>query len=140
MSTPQSVSRSVLIVDDDEQLLRLMARLLEGAGHRVRTATGLAEVRALVAEAGLELDLVLLDVQLAAGESGVDLLPELDASHPGLAILWMSGDALPESLEALLSARGGRFLRKPFAPKSLLALVAEPGLTGDASRAGAETR
>ena len=34
-----SAQRSVLVVDDDDQLLRLMVRLLEGAGHRTRTAT-----------------------------------------------------------------------------------------------------
>lgn len=128
-----SASRSVLIVDDDEQLLRLMMRLLEGAGHRVRTARGLIEARATLADRGFVPDLALLDVQLEPGTSGIDLLPELDAAHPGVAILLTSGDALSESLEATLSARGGRFLRKPFAPKVLLAHVAEQEGEGGAA-------
>jgi CheY-like chemotaxis protein len=62
---------------------------------------------------------------------------------PGLDVVLMSGDALPEPLESALSARGGRFLRKPFAPKALLRLLAGPadelalgtvGPTGTAGR------
>lgn len=90
-----SAQRSVLVVDDDEQLLRLMV--------------------------------CLLDVSLAPGGGAAEWLPLLHARAPGLEVLLMSGDALPEPLESELSRRGGRFLRKPFAPKALLRLIAEPG-------------
>lgn len=117
--------RSVLVVDDDEQLLRLMVRLLEGAGHRTRTATNLPDALALFDDPASEIDLVLLDVQLAPSGGAAELLPLLQARAPGLEVVLISGDALPEPLEQALAARGGRFLRKPFAPKSLLRLVAE---------------
>ncbi len=121
-----SAQRSVLVVDDDEQLLRLMVRLLDGAGHRTRTATNLPDALALFEAAASEIDLALLDVNLAASGGGAaELLPLLQARAPGLEVVLISGDALPESLEQALSARGGRFLRKPFAPKALLRLVAE---------------
>lgn len=121
-----SAQRSVLVVDDDEQLLRLMVRLLEGAGHRTRTATNLPDALALFEASAPEIDLVLLDVQLAPGGGAAELLPLLQARAPGLEVVLISGDALPEPLEQMLAARGGRFLRKPFAPKSLLRLVSEP--------------
>lgn len=126
-----SAQRSVLVVDDDEQLLRLIVRLLESAGHRVRTATSLPETLALFdpvdGQAAPPIDLAVLDVNLAPGGGAAELLPLLQARAPGLEVLLMSGDALPESLESELSRRGGRFLRKPFAPKALLRLIAEPG-------------
>jgi DNA-binding NtrC family response regulator len=125
-----SAQRSVLVVDDDEQLLRLIVRLLESAGHRVRTATSLPETLALFDAAdgrAAGIDLALLDVNLAPGGGAAELLPLLQTRAPGLELLLMSGDALPEPLESELSRRGGRFLRKPFAPKALLRLIAEPG-------------
>jgi len=123
-----SAQRSVLVVDDDEQLLRLIVRLLENAGHRVQTARSLLETLALFDDAAAappDVDLALLDVNLAAGGGAAELLPLLQTRRPGLEVLLMSGDALPESLERELSRWGGRFLRKPFAPKALLRTIAE---------------
>lgn len=120
-----SAQRSILVVDDDEQLLRLIVRLLEGAGHRTRAASNLPVALALFEASSPQIDLALLDVNLAgAGGGGAELLPLLQDRAPGLEVVLMSGDALPESLERELAARGGRFLRKPFAPKTLLGLIA----------------
>jgi two-component system, NtrC family, response regulator PilR len=130
-----SAHKSVLVVDDDEQLLRLIVRLLEAAGHRTRAATDLPIALALFESAVPKIDVALLDVNLAAASGGAaELLPLLYSRAPGLEVVLMSGDALPESLEKALSAKGGRFLRKPFAPKTLLRLLAEPlgdGSSGD---------
>lgn len=129
-----SAQRSVLVVDDDEQLLRLIVRLLESAGHRVRTARSLPETLELFDVAAADapdVDLALLDVNLAGGGGAAELLPLLQSRRPGLEVLLMSGDALPESLEHELSRHGGRFLRKPFPPKVLLRTIAEPGAPRD---------
>ena len=64
----------------------------------------------------------------------VAFLPRLRAQWPGLEVVLMSGDALPASLEQDLAATGGRFLRKPFSPKTLLRLLDESA--GPASTAG----
>ena len=122
-----SAHKSVLVVDDDEQLLRLIVRLLEAAGHRTRAASNLPIALALFESCAPEIDMALLDVNLAGASGGAaELLPLLYSRAPGLEVVLMSGDALPESLERALSAKGGRFLRKPFAPKALLRLLAEP--------------
>lgn len=122
-----SAQRSILVVDDDEQLLRLIVRLLERAGHRTRAASSLPVALALFESSTPPIDLALLDVNLtAAGGGAAELLPLLQDRAPRLEVVLMSGDALPESLESELRASGGRFLRKPFAPKALLGLVARP--------------
>lgn len=132
-----SAQRSILVVDDDEQLLRLIVRLLEGAGHKTRAASNLPVALALFDSSSPQIDLALLDVNLAGASSGgaAELLPLLQDRVPGLEVVLMSGDALPESLERELAARGGRFLRKPFAPKALIGLIA--GSQGGPSTVGA---
>ena len=133
-----SVRRSVLVVDDDAQLLRLIVRLLEREGHRVEAASNIPEALALFEASARPIDLALLDVNLAAdGTAGAaELLPQLHARAPGLDVVLMSGDALPEPLESALSGKGGRFLRKPFAPKALLQMLAgsADGTPGGPSR------
>lgn len=122
-----SAQRSVLVVDDDPQLLRLMARLFDGAGHRTRTASTLPDALALFDAPDAAIDLAVLDVNLAASGGGAaELLPLLRARAPGLEVVLISGDELPAPLEQALSANGGRFLRKPFAPKALLRVLEEP--------------
>jgi CheY-like chemotaxis protein len=123
-----SAQRSVLVVDDDPQLLRLMARLFDSAGHRTLTAANLPDALALFDAPGTAIDLAVLDVNLAASGGGgaAELLPLLRDRAPGLEVVLISGDELPASLEQALSANGGRFLRKPFPPKALLRVLDEP--------------
>lgn len=129
-----SAGRSILLVDDDPQLLRLMTRLLEKAGHVVRPAASASEALGCLEDGPPDFGLAILDVNLAAGGGGAEaLLPELRVRLPELEVVLISGDALPASLEQTLATRGGRFLRKPFAPSALLALVAE----SDGGKAGA---
>ncbi|MEZ4332801.1 MAG: response regulator [Myxococcota bacterium] len=128
-----SAGRSILLVDDDPQLLRLMTRLLEKSGHVVRSATSAVEALTCFEDGPPGFELAILDVNLAAGGGAEALLPELRARIPELEVVLISGDVLPASLEQALATRGGRFLRKPFAPSALLALVAE----ADGGKAGA---
>jgi CheY-like chemotaxis protein len=124
MMNPSEIrSRTALIVDDEDQLLRLMVRLLEGAGIRVWAARDGVEARQLFREHASEIDLALIDVLHPPGAGAADLLPELLAQRPDLDVILTSGDALPEALEEKLASAGGRFLRKPFAPRTLLRLL-----------------
>jgi len=63
-------------------------------------------------------------------------VPEFLAERPEIDVILTSGDALPEALEDLLLRIGGRFLRKPFAPKSLLNMI-EPAKSQGSDPIGA---
>ena len=131
---PSEISpRTALIVDDEDQLLRLMVRLLEGAGYRVWGAPDGVEALKLFREHAAEIDLALIDVMHPPGAGASDLLPELLAERPDLAVILTSGDALPEDLEEKLTSIDGNFLRKPFLPKALLRLVEGVGKAAKAS-------
>ncbi len=127
-----SPSRVALIIDDEEPLRRLLARLLERAGYETLTAgDGHEGLEAFLARVD-EIALVLLDVRMPS-KSATELLPELLLRRPDLPVILTSGDALPEDLEVILEkTTRGRFLRKPFVPRTLLRMLDELAASGPA--------
>ncbi len=71
------MTRTILLVDDDEGYLLAAKRLLEGAGHHVRTACGADEARQQL-QSKIP-DLILLDVIMPA-EDGFTFAEELSQS------------------------------------------------------------
>jgi DNA-binding NtrC family response regulator len=122
-----SDQKSALIIDDEEQLLRLLMRVLERAGYQTWGAQNAEAGLRLFREHLEEIDLVLLDV-IMPGSGAAEILPRLLTERSDLKVILMSGDDLPESLESELTAIGGDFLRKPFVPRSLLRLVGADGV------------
>lgn len=126
-------SKTALIVDDEAPLLRLLVRVLERAGFVTWSAQDSVEALRVFREHADEIDWVVLDVIHPPGAGAIELLPALLAEKPDLEVLLTSGDILPAPLEKTLASVGGRFLRKPFAPKALIAML-ESGRDGaDAS-------
>jgi two-component system, NtrC family, nitrogen regulation response regulator NtrX len=108
---------TVLIVDDEANLRRMLASLLRAEGYRVREAesgpAALLEVRAGTADA------VLLDLMMP-GETGLDVLPRMLEADPDLPVLMMSGQA--SLSDAVKATRMGahHFLEKPLSPEAVL--------------------
>jgi two-component system, NarL family, sensor histidine kinase EvgS len=118
-ATPLAEARSILVVEDEVQLRRLVQRLLEGAGYRVRTAgEGRAALAALDQEPA---DLVLLDYKMPVLD-GAGFLEE--ARRRGLAVPVILVTASPEARHLADQFRGVSMLPKPFATGALLAAVA----------------
>jgi DNA-binding NtrC family response regulator len=104
------VTPSLLLVDDDATLARVLAAELERLGYRVATAgTGAA---ALEAAGELEPSLVLLDLQLP-DMSGLDLLRAVRERLPGCEVIMLTGHGSIDT--AIESIRIGAFdyLAKP---------------------------
>ena len=115
----------VLVVDDDPQILEVMARALTAPGRRVSTARRASLAREVLARQ--HVDLVVTDVRMP-GETGLDLAET--TRFLGIATILMSGD--PEwSAEHGLAAAD--YLAKPFALATLLQLV-ETHLERDTGR------
>lgn len=110
----------LMIVDDDQALRQMLAWHFEEAGYQV-TVAGSCRAALEQARAGV-LDLALLDYRLPDG-TGLDLLARLQALHPRLATVMMSG-----SSTAPAGAAAGRgayaFVRKPVRPPQLDDLLA----------------
>jgi PAS domain S-box-containing protein len=127
--------RTVLVVEDEELVRRVVRRTLEGAGYAVLEAAGVDEALATF-RGGPAVDLVLSDVVMP-GRSGVDLAAELEALRPDVPVVLMSGYS--EWQRASSDAR--RLLDKPFTSDALLARIAEelrePPVPARAPSAGA---
>ena len=107
-------SARILVVDDTEMNLRLMRRILGGAGYSdVRTLSDGSEVLASFAD--FNPDLILLDLHMP-GKDGFevlkDLQPAMNASY--LPVLMLTGDLSPEAKRHALALGAKDFLGKPF--------------------------
>ena len=111
---------TLLLVEDDESLRRILARHLRGRGHLVVEAASAEEVVAAL-EGGLRPALVVLDVNLP-GDTGWDLLrgPALAAAGSPPVVIASATTVSPLRL-AEFGVAG--YLPKPFALETLVATI-----------------
>lgn len=114
-------SHTVLVVDDDRQLLELVRAILVDAGFRVLTAEDGAEALKVAVELQEPIGLLLTDIVLPE-MSGRKLAQCMGPLHPEMKILFMSGygDNIVHREEY-----GDSLLNKPFGPDKLLKKVRE---------------
>ena len=109
----------LLVVEDDARLSRLLKRLLTQDRHVVETALT-AEEGLEIANSGLELDAVILDVGLP-DRSGFDVARTLRKGGSAVPILMLTArDSISDRVEGL-DAGADDYLVKPFAYEELLA-------------------
>jgi PAS domain S-box-containing protein len=113
----------VLVVEDEPGVRRLCVQALEHLGFRtVSSADGpdALEVLAMLPR----VDLLLTDVVMPGGLSGLDLAAAAQARRPDLKVIFMSG-YLPDSFDPASRARIRPLLPKPFTASELSRLVSE---------------
>jgi CheY-like chemotaxis protein len=123
----------VLVVDDDEDIRRLVERRLGGAGHRVAVAAHADEALALIEDRGAP-ELVILDVAMP-GMTGLELLDALrqQPTMEALPAIFLSARVRESDIEQGRQ-RGAVYLTKPFVANALLASV-DKLLTGSSEAA-----
>jgi two-component system, OmpR family, response regulator len=116
----ESGKRKVLIVDDDEELVELMADLFDRDGRfDIRTANNGFEAGMLVKE--FRPDLVVLDVMLPE-INGKEVCQRVrsDLSLEAVRIICISGMVEQDKIEELREAGANDFMHKPFTVEKLL--------------------
>ncbi|MBC7293175.1 MAG: response regulator, partial [Thermoleophilia bacterium] len=116
---------TVLVVDDEEAVCQLVARVLERLGYEVLTARTGPEALALLADRKQRVDLLLTDVVLGGGMQANDLVREARAARPNLRVLFMSGYTRNAIVHAGRLDPGVNYLEKPFTPEILACRVRE---------------
>ena len=108
---------SILVVDDDELVRTSIQEVVEALGHRATTAACGEEGLAGLVQ-GLEVDLVILDMNMP-GLGGSGTLPRLRALRPGIPVLLTTGRSDTAALELLDAYPGVAMLAKPFSLEDL---------------------
>lgn len=109
----------ILVVDDDDMVRRVVARVAREFGAAVAEADGAAALRAL--QAG-DFDLVISDIRMPPPD-GLQLAAWVRGQRPGTRVLLISGFARPED-ETLIAGLGATLLRKPFDAAALRQAIA----------------
>jgi len=109
---------TVLVVDDEPQMLAVARDILEAVGHRVLVAPSAAQAIELVERERGDVDLVLTDVVMP-DVGGGELAAELVRSNPDLPVVFMT--AYRAGFRPPDGSR--RVLRKPFGRRALIDAV-----------------
>jgi DNA-binding NtrC family response regulator len=115
---PESDQKTVLVVDDDPNILNSVCALLVDSNYKVIRAGSGAEAFRQSKDYKNQIDLLLSDFQMA-GMSGVELATKMTCERPELKVLLMSG--FTEGM--LVLNEGWHFLAKPFINSQLRALI-----------------
>jgi FixJ family two-component response regulator len=117
MATGNSGNVYVAVVDDDESLLRSLARLLRAAGMQPITYSSAEAFRADVKRP--RFDCLVLDVQLP-GMSGIDLRDQLTAEGPAAPILFVTAHDDPQARANAMAGSCAGYFRKTDAGSEIL--------------------
>jgi len=125
MRDNDAIRKTILIVDDEENMLHTVQFILESARYRVVTARNgeeaLRQIRTRAQGAG-SFDLILSDIQMP-GLTGLELIDALRDSGIRTPILVMTGYGSREIAEELRRKGCAEFLDKPFEEEELLERV-----------------
>ena len=113
-------TRKILVIDDDEAILAIIAEALSWENFLVETCTSGDEALSKVQT--WHPDLCVLDVHMP-GKDGPTTLRELKQLDPFMVVMFISGNTTSEAVVAGLDSGADDYLPKPFDPLELLARV-----------------
>ncbi len=141
IDTARSSNGTLLLVDDDADILKLLSIRLKASGYRVATAnSGEQALSMAVAERP---DLVVTDLRMA-GLDGLALFHEIERRYPGLPVIILTAHGtIPDAVAATRQGVFG-YLTKPYDANELLAQVARAlalhGVAAEAATGGQRWR
>jgi signal transduction histidine kinase/ActR/RegA family two-component response regulator/HAMP domain-containing protein len=116
-------NETILIVEDEEMLRELAREILKDAGYRILEATSGREALEVWKQNAGKIDLLLTDMVMPEGVSGVDLASRLTAEAPALKVVFMSGYTAEEVNADLLQRTHASFIQKPYGTAELTKVV-----------------
>ncbi len=122
--TTSSSERTILVVEDQPEVLSLLADALQMLGYRVLTAAHPDEGLAIGDEHAEQIDLVLTDVVMP-DLGGPELVARLQEKWPEIRAVYMSGYAEGDKMRVEMQDPKTSFLQKPFSADSLVPMVRE---------------
>jgi CheY-like chemotaxis protein len=114
---PRARGETILVVEDDADVRALSVSLLEDLGYKILEAKdGETAERALKQNPGV--DLLLTDVMLPSGKSGLEIAEQAYRNFPAMPILFMSGYTADTAIHQGLSKLKAEILKNRFAGRT----------------------
>ncbi|MGD1071357.1 MAG: response regulator [Bryobacteraceae bacterium] len=129
MSSAIAVAKTVLVVDDEPDMLRLVEAILSEQGYEVILARGSDNAIRTFERMTRKPDLILTDVVMP-GMSGPMMIDHLMIREPNLRVLFMSGYDERQVVQRYVVEKGFALITKPFTLQRLGAFV-KSVLNGD---------
>ena len=124
-SIPHGGNETILVTEDEPSLRSLICQILQRGGYQVIEAANCACAMDAWSEAGGRISLLLTDIVMPGGMTGMQLATRLKAEDPELRIILMTGYSVDFSGLESEMPESAKFLQKPFVPDQLLATVAQ---------------
>ncbi|HMJ00165.1 MAG TPA: PAS domain-containing protein [Gaiellaceae bacterium] len=120
----RSEGETILLVEDDPHVQRIVRNILSRSGYRVLAAGGGGEAIRLAGNGGGTIHLLLSDLVMP-GTSGRELAVQIQGLRPDIAILYMSGYTDDAVIRRGVLEAGMAFIQKPFGADDLVRRVRE---------------
>ena len=121
---PGGAGETILLVEDEEAVRRMMAEGLQRDGYSVLAAGNAPEAISLLERHPGPIGMLLTDLMLP-GMNGMELARRLMPSHPGMKVLFISGYTEEEVGKFVRKEHGTAFLQKPVTPSVVSRKVRE---------------
>jgi len=102
---------NILVVEDEEQMRRLLGHILSKNGYAFTLAANGLEARKILDEK--DFDLALCDVNMS-GESGIDLARHINTEYPNTAVIIVTALDDSETADAAIESGTYGYIIKPF--------------------------
>jgi len=116
-------AETILVVEDEVLLREIECSILESCGYRVLEADSSSKAMDVWNQQGEKIDLLLTDVVLPPGISGMELAKRLRDRQPRLKVIFTTGKVDLQLDDATLEWMNARFLQKPYQHTDLVQLV-----------------
>ena len=108
---------TILVVDDDPNILKIIQMRLEAENYRIVTSPGADKANACLKGGGI--DLALIDLKLK-GEDGIDLMEKIHQIEPNLPVIILTAHGSINSAVEAMKRGAANYITKPFNYPELL--------------------
>lgn len=110
---------TILVAEDEPTMRRVLCRMLRSLGYRVHEAENGQEAMRIWQRTHAEIDLLLTDMVMPEGLTGLELAERLQASRPGLKVIISSGYSAEIVHSGVPTRSGITYLPKPYDERTL---------------------